>query len=134
ARAFGVFWRDFGPLPAAEATLVETARAATRGERGTISVGADANPAVLARELSRCWWGGAVRADPGNAALIEQALPDFSSELATGDTTLAATSEAARTLARARASAGSSRFRVAIRTLVVQSRDRVAATDAFLAA
>jgi hypothetical protein len=134
ARAWRIYWHDFGPLPAAEVTLVETARAATHGAGATIYVGADASPAVLARELSRAWWGGAVRADAPDTALIESALPAMAAELVTGDSSLNAASEAARVLALARRAAGEARFRAAIRTLVVESRNNAAATDAFLTA
>ena len=130
AEAWASYWRDFGPVPTAEVSLVETTWPASRGAAGTIFVGADARsadaPMILRRELSRTWWGGAVRADGRAAFLVNELLPAWSSALLAGDRT------GADILSRARAASGDARFREAIQTLVAESRGQPAAVDRFL--
>jgi hypothetical protein len=130
AHDFGVFWRDFGPVPLTEVTLVETSWRETRGGAGAVFLGADASASVLARELSRTWWGGLVPQDSTTAALIAGALPLFSARLATGDSSLANDVQL-RALDDVARIAGAARFREAIRTLVMESRNDTAAAARF---
>jgi hypothetical protein len=132
ARAFELFWRAFGSVPLTEVTVVETAGRETRGGGGAVFLGADASPVVLAKELSRTWWGGLVPADSSNAVLIGDALPLLAARLATGDSSLTNDSRV-RALDDAARIAGAPRFREAIRTLALESRDDTAATSRFLA-
>jgi hypothetical protein len=131
ARDFGLFWKDFGPVPVSEVTLVETPGRETRGGAGAVFLGADASEVVLARELSRTWWGGLVRADTPSTVLVKDALPLFSARLATGDSSLANDARL-RALDAAARIAGTARFREAIRTFVLESRSDSAATARLL--
>jgi hypothetical protein len=131
ARDFVMFWRDFGPVPLAEVTVVETPAQQTRGGGGAVFLGADASAATLARELSRTWWGGLVRADSTNAALVAGALPLFAVRLATHDSSNTS-DPGLRALDDALGIAGAPRFREAIRTFVLESRGDTAATARFL--
>ena len=133
ARDFGLFWKDFGPVPMTEITLVETPGPETRGGAGAIFLGADVGGVVLARELSRTWWGALVRADSSNAELVTGALPLFAARLATGDSSLANDARL-RALDDALRIAGAGRFREAIRTLVLESRGDSTGTARFLEA
>ncbi|MFI5280960.1 MAG: hypothetical protein ACHQU1_10715 [Gemmatimonadales bacterium] len=131
ARDFGMFWRDFGPVPLAELTVVETPAPQTRGGGGAVFLGADASAFTLAREISRTWWGGLVRADATNAVLVTGALPLLAARLATNDSSIANDSRL-RALDEARGIAGAPRFREALRTFVFESRGDSAATARLL--
>ncbi len=131
ARDFGIYWRDFGPVPLTEITVVETPGRETRGAGGAVFLGADASAVVLARELSRTWWGGAVRADSLGAVLVGDALPLFAARLATDDSSLTGDARL-RALDDALRIAGAPRFREAIRTFVQESRNGAAATERLL--
>jgi hypothetical protein len=131
AHDFGIYWRDFGPVPLAEVTVVETPGRETSGGGGAVFLGADATHVVLARELSRTWWGGLVRADSGTSVLVTVALPLFAARLATGDSSLANDARL-RVLDDAARLAGAARFREAIRTFVEESRSDAVATARFL--
>jgi hypothetical protein len=130
ASDFSTFWRDFGPIPLAELAVVETPRRETRGASGTVFLGADVSAAVLARELSRTWWGGAVRADSA-PVLVSEALPLLAARIATADSS-PASDPRLRVLLESQQTAGPARFREAIRTLVVESRNGGAAVDRLL--
>ncbi|MFI5207441.1 MAG: hypothetical protein ACHQX4_05410, partial [Gemmatimonadales bacterium] len=131
ARDFRLYWRDFGPVPLTELTVVETAARETRGGEGAVFLGADANSVILARELSRTWWGSLVRADSLNAVLVTEALPLLAARLATDDSSLTNAARL-RALDDARRIAGAPRFREAIRTFVLESRSDTAATARLL--
>ena len=130
ARAWRTYWRDFGPLPVTEIALVETAWDSTRGAGAAVFLGADATAAVVGRELSRAWWGGAVISDSTSDLLVRVALPEWSATLVTGDSTAAGAPPTA--LARARQIAGDARFREAVRTFVAESRNASPATSALV--
>lgn len=135
ARAWAVYWRDFGPVPTAEISVVETAWSQSRGGPGVVYLGADARaPAaaapILRRELARSWWGGMVKAEGPAARLVGELLPAWSAALA-GDST--ASSAESQTIERIRATAGDASFREAIRTLIAESRGGPPAISAFLA-
>ncbi len=131
ARDFGIYWRDFGPVPLTDMAVVETQGRETRGAGGAVFLGADANAVVLARELSRTWWGGAVRADSLSAVLVSGTLPLFAARLATNDSSLANDARL-RALDEASRIAGAPRFREAIRSFVIESRNDSAATARLL--
>jgi hypothetical protein len=131
ARDFGIYWRDFGPVPLTELTVVETPGRETRGAGGAVFLGSDANAVVVARELSRTWWGGAVRADSLSAVLVGDALPLLAARLATDDSSLASDARL-RALDEALRIAGAPRFREAIRTFIVESRNDSTATARLL--
>ena len=130
-RDFSVFWRDFGPVPLTDVTIVETRGQETRGGGGAVFLGADASAVVLARELSRTWWGSLVRVDSLNAVLVTGALPLFAARLATGDSSLANDARL-RALDDAARIAGAPRFREAIRTFMLESRSDSTPTARFL--
>jgi hypothetical protein len=122
--AWRTFRHRFGPVAAAEVSLVETTWPRTRGAAGTVFLGADLTPAILARELSRTWWGGTVTSDARTAPLVSDALPSWSGALATGDTT--GLSPAALALQAAARLAGPERFREAIRAYLHDAADSLA--------
>jgi len=132
--AWSTYWRDFGPIPTAELTLVETPWRETRGGPGVVYAGADlrgpASAFVMRRELARSWWGGVVRAEGVGSGLIGDALPAWSATLLPGPVPDSAVFSG---LLDARRIAGDARFREAIRTLLLQSRDGPPALEPFLA-
>jgi hypothetical protein len=134
ARAWAVYWRDFGPVPTAEVSVVETAWSQSRGGPGVVYLGADARQpgaaaSILRRELARSWWGGMVKAEGPAARLVGELLPAWSAALA-GDS---ASSPESRTIERIRTTAGDAAFREAIRTLIAESRGGPPAISSFLA-
>jgi hypothetical protein len=132
ADAWGTYWRDFGPVPTAEVTLVETPWRETQGGPAALFVGADlrtpAGSFIVRRELARSWWGGVVRATGPAAWLISELLPAWSASLIPGATvdTSATALEATRQIA------GDARFREAIRTFLAESRDSPPAVEPFM--
>jgi hypothetical protein len=126
AEAWGRYWKVLGAVPTTELALVETAWSETRGGAAIVYVGADADTTTVRRELSRTWWGGLVRDDAAETALIRDALPEWSVSL------LDPTRRAPATIAAAWAAAGPARTREAIRTLTAESRDGGPALQAFL--
>lgn len=149
AQAWSVYWRDFGALPTAEISVIETTWRETRGAAAAVFAGADLRPtatapAILRRELSRSWWGGLVRPDGAASYLITELLPTWSASLAARNAligepagpvaaldTLA--SSPAGAVARARRIAGDAVFREAIQTLVLESRGGPPALTRFFA-
>jgi len=134
ADAWAVFWKDFGPVPTTELTLVETAWPHTHGAAGILFLGADAGaPTTIARELSRTWWGGLVRDDSAAGRLIDEALPAWSATLIDPVRVRLIPQreipQAARAVMASRSLAGDARFRVALRTFIADSRRRAPALN-----
>lgn len=128
ARSWMVYWQAFGAVPTSELSVVETAWRESRGGAAVIFLGRDARgsngAAPLRRELARTWWGGIVRADDDAAPLVA-ALVSWSEGFAVRS--FASDHVIQRLMMRA----GEDRLRVALRTLLVESRGTAPALDAF---
>lgn len=132
--AWESYWRDFGPVPTSELTLVETTWPETLGGPAILFLGDDAgSPFVLRRELARTWWGGQVRAT-GTARALVNALAEWSAAhvAASDSTAMFAGSADLGVIEETRRLAGDARFREAVRTFLVESRAGDPAVDAFV--
>ena len=131
--AWESYWRDFGPVPTSELTLVETTWPETLGGPAILFLGEDAgSPLVLRRELARTWWGGQVRAT-GTATGLVNALAEWSATLVAADSgAMFSGSADLAAIEESRRLAGDARFREAVRTFLVESRAGDPAVDAFV--
>lgn len=117
AGAWATLWRAFGPLDRTEVHLVATEDAATRGHAGIIALGADLfEPGVIARELARTWWGGAIRLAGEDAAAVQEAVVSWSGDRIAGRA-------APHSLDAVAAAITLPRLREALRSLAAEARD-----------
>ncbi len=117
-RLWSVLWRAFGPVPLAEVHLVEAGGDSTRGTPGLVLLGGDADaPGVLARELARTWWGGAIRVEGAGARRFINGLSSWTaSRIAITDIA------EPEPVAGVRAVVGDARLRETLRTIAADAR------------
>ncbi len=115
---WSALWRAFGPVPLAEIHVVEAGADATRGSHGLLLLGADhAEPGVLARELARTWWGGAIHVEGAGARSFVDALVQW-----TASRIARPGADGVEPLARVRDVVGDARMRETLRTLAADGR------------